>query len=261
MTPLQMKPRLLLLAALAAALAAALTLSAATAALAKGASAATIDGSGPGGPGNGPNGPITLRGDGEPGSGSALGTLADLSGLFPAMFSQSSDPMLEVAPTTWLGPRSTITWTIPDGSGTAKAIRQDVYPYAAGGPVTYTKPGQPVLDQTTRGGWYRASDGLRQQLISLGLPNKAPVKAPVAAASQPPGADAAGGSGGSGGSNASPAPARQAAAPASAATSASSSSSSSWPQLLAGGAVLLLLVVAGTTAIVLYRRLGPATTR
>src|SRR6266581_6632960 len=104
-----------------------------TAALAKGASAATIDGSGPGGPGNGPNGPITLRGDGEPGSGTALGTLAELSGLFPAMVGQSPDPMLEVAPTTWLGPRYTITWTIPDGSGTAKAIRQDVYPYAAGG--------------------------------------------------------------------------------------------------------------------------------
>src|SRR6266704_4237053 len=70
-----------------------------TAALAKGASAATIDGGGPGGPGNGPNGPITLRGDGEPGSGTDLGTLADLSGLFPAMFGQSPDPMLEASPT------------------------------------------------------------------------------------------------------------------------------------------------------------------
>src|SRR6266496_3194443 len=168
-----MKTRVLVLAALAAAL----TLSAATAALAKGASAATIDGSGPGGPGNGPNGPITLRGDGEPGSGTALGTLAELSGLFPAMVGQSPDPMLEVAPTTWLGPRYTITWTIPDGSGTAKAIRQDVYPYAAGGPVTYTKPGQPVFDQTTRGGWYKASDSLREELISLGLPKKAPLAA------------------------------------------------------------------------------------
>src|SRR6266498_4215723 len=86
-----MKTRILVLAALAAAL----TLSAPTAALAKGASAATIDGSGPGGPGNGPNGPIILRGDGEPGSGTDLGTLADLSGVFPAMFGQSPDPMLE----------------------------------------------------------------------------------------------------------------------------------------------------------------------
>src|SRR6266511_210530 len=97
-----------------------------TAALAKGASAGTIDG-------------------GEPGSGTDLGTLADLSGLFPAMFGQSPDPMLDASPTPAerLGPRYTITWTIPDGIGTAKKVRQDVYPYAAGAPVTYTKPGQP----------------------------------------------------------------------------------------------------------------------
>jgi hypothetical protein len=226
----QMKTRILFLAALAAAL----TLSAPTAALAKGASAATIDGSGPGGP-------ITLRGDGEPGSGSDLGTLAELSGLFPAMFGQSPDPMLDAAPTKRLGPHYTITWTIPDGNGTAKTIRQDVYPYAAGGPVTYTKPGQPVSDQTTRGGWYRASDGLRQHLISLGLPNKAAVAAASGGGSS---ANAAGGS------SASPAPARPAAA----------ARAAIWPQVLAGGALLLLLV-AGTATIVLRRRPGPATTR
>jgi hypothetical protein len=213
-----------------------------TAALAKGASAATIDGGGPGGPGNGPNGPITLRGDGEPGSGTDLGTLADLSGLFPAMFGQSPDPMLAAAPTPAkrLGPRYTITWTIPDGTGTAKKVRQDVYPYAAGGPVTYTKPGQPVFDQSTRGGWYQASDDLRQHLISLGLPNRAP----VAAASGKSAGSAAGGS------SASPAPARQAAAGAPAV----------WPRILVGSALLLLVVLmAGTVAVVRRRRAGPTT--
>lgn len=234
-----MKTRILALAALAAAL----TLSAPTAALAKGASAATIDGSGPGGPGNGPNGPIILRGDGEPGSGTDLGTLADLSGVFPAMFGQSPDPMLEAAPTRRLGPRYTITWTIPDGSGTARKIRQDVYPYAAGGPVTYTKPGQPVFDQTTRGGWYKGSDDLRQHLISLGLPNRAPLSA----------ADHGGsGANATGASSASPAPAQPAPAePAAASTPAV------WPWILTGGALLLL--VAGTAAIVLRRRPGQAT--
>src|SRR6266498_1049705 len=225
-----MKTRILFLAALAAAL----TLSAPTAALAKGASAATIDGSGPGGP-------ITLRGDGEPGSGSDLGTLAELSGLFPAMFGQSPDPMLDAAPTKRLGPHYTITWTIPDGNGTAKTVRQDVYPYAAGGPVTYTKPGQPVSDQTTSGGWYKAPDDLRQHLISLGLPNKAP----VAAASASSGRAAADGSSPS----PAPAPARPAAAVAPAI----------WPWFLAAGALLLL--IAGTAAVVLRRRPGPATTR
>jgi hypothetical protein len=210
-----------------------------TAALAKGASAATIDGGGPGGPGNSPSGPITLGGNGEPGSGTDLGTLAELSGLFPAMFGQSPDPMLDAAPTPTgrLGARYTITWTIPDGSGTARQIRQDVYPYAAGGPVTYTKPGQLVFDESTRGGWYKASDGLRQHLISLGLPNKAPL---VSAAS------------GQGSSSASPAPVGPAPAAAPAV----------WPRVLVGGALLLLVVLmAGTVAAVLRRRPGPATAR
>jgi hypothetical protein len=236
------KPRVLVLAGMVAALT--LLALAPTAALAKGATAATIDGSGPGGPGNGPNGPIVLRGDGEPGSGTDLGTLADLSGLFRAMFGQSSAPLLDAAPTPAgrLGPRYTITWTVPDGSGAAKKVRQDVYPYAAGGPVTYTKPGQPVFDQTIRGGWYQASDSLRQQLIAIGLPNKPP---PVLAAANGKSAGSA-----AGGSSASPAPARQAAAGAPAV----------WPRILVGSALLLLVVLmAGTVAVVRRRRAGPTT--
>jgi hypothetical protein len=62
---------------------AALLLVVPTAAQAKGATAATIDGGGPGGL---PGGPITLRGAGEPGSGTALGNLTDASGLFTLMF-------------------------------------------------------------------------------------------------------------------------------------------------------------------------------
>jgi hypothetical protein len=232
-----MKLRLLGLAGIAAAVT--LLALAPTAAVAKGASAATIDGGGPGGLGNGPSGPITLRGDGEPGSGTDLGSLADVSGLFPAMFGQSPDPMLDAAPTTRLGPHATITWTIPDGNGTAKKVRQEVYPYAAGGPVTYTKPGQPVFDQTTRGGWYRSSDSLRQQLTSLGLPDKAPLAARGGASA----ASAAGGS------SASPAPARPAVAAAPAA----------WPRVLVGGA-LLVLMIAATAVAVLRRRPGAAST-
>lgn len=239
----KVKPRVLGLALAGGVAALVLLALVPTAALAKGASAATIDGGGPGGPGNGPNGPITLRGDGEPGSGTDLGTLADLSGLFPAMFGQSPDPMLAAAPTPAkrLGPRYTITWTIPDGTGTAKQVRQDVYPYAAGAPVIYTKPGQPVFDQATRGGWYRASDSLRTKLVELGLPDKAPMALPASRAG-----DAAAGA--RAGSSASPAPVRAAArAPA------------VWPRVLAGAAVLL--VAAGGVAVVARRRPGTASVR
>jgi hypothetical protein len=228
-----MRPRALILAAVAACTILLLP----TAALAKGASAATIEGSGPGGPGNGPNGPITLRGDGELGAGTDLGTLADLAGFFPAMFRQSPDPMLHAAPTKLLGPHYTITWTVPEGTDTARKIRQDLYPYAAGGPLTYTKPGQRIFDQRTPGGWYRASDSLRLNLISLGLPNRPALAAPN-----------------NGGSAAAPAPARPLPA-----ASGPSDALAPWPLILGGGAVVLL--VAGTVAMVLRRRPGPAGAR
>src|SRR4029453_11606356 len=89
------------------------------------------------------------------------------------------------------GPRYTITWTFPNGAGGEDKVRQSVWPYAAGGPVTYIRPGQPVLDGTTKGGWYRSGDNLRQTLITLGLPDRPPLAVPAPAASAPPAAGAA----------------------------------------------------------------------
>jgi hypothetical protein len=81
--------------------------------------------------------------------------------------------MLAAAPTTELGPRYTITYTLP--GPTTRGLRQDLYPYAAGGSVTYTKPGQPFFDgQRTRGGWYVAPARLKETLVALGLPPTAP---------------------------------------------------------------------------------------
>jgi hypothetical protein len=171
-----MKPRALAVAALAA-----LLLLVPTAAHAKGASAATISGGGPGGL---PGGPITLRGDGEPGSGTDLGMLAEGAGVFAVMFEDGSEA-LPAAPTDRLGPRYTITWTFPDpNGGKDRKVRQHVYPYAAGGPVTFMPPGQPVFDTQTTGGWYQGFDGLRAQLIDLGLPNREPLT-PTAPATKP----------------------------------------------------------------------------
>jgi hypothetical protein len=173
-----MKPRVLAVLALAA-----LLLVVPTAAQAKGATAATIDGGGPGGM---PGGPITLRGDGEPGSGTDLSTLAEGAGLFAVMFEDGSGGRLDAAPTDRLGPRYTITWTFPDpNGGKDREVRQHVYPYAAGGPVTFMPAGQPVFDATTTGGWYQGVDSFRQQLIDLGLPNREPLT-PIPANPQTP---------------------------------------------------------------------------
>jgi hypothetical protein len=155
-----------------------------TAAQAKGATAATISGGGPGGL---PGGPITLEGDGEPGSGTGLANLAEEAGVFALLFEDGPGGELAGAPdTTRRGPRYTITWTFPNGAGTEDKVRQSVWPYAAGGPLTFMASGQPVLDGTTKGGWYRATDTLRQSLVTLGLPSRPALAAPAPAASATP---------------------------------------------------------------------------
>ena len=107
------------------------------------------------------------------GGGSPGDNLTQESGFFPAAFGQSPDPMLHSKPAGLLGPRYTIAWTVPGGDGSSFHIRQDLYPYARGGAVTYTKPGQPIFGATTRGGWYRGP-ALKRTLVSVGLAATAP---------------------------------------------------------------------------------------
>jgi hypothetical protein len=68
-------------------------------------------------------------------------------------------------------------------------IRQDLYPYAKDGPVTYTRPGQRFFEtETTRGGWYRASTALKETLVQAGLPARKGGQ-PAAAPAPSPGDD------------------------------------------------------------------------
>jgi hypothetical protein len=191
-----------------------------TAAQAKGASAATISGGGPGGL---PGGPIDMKGDGEPGSGTNLSNLAEAAGVFALLWEDGQPGALTSAPLppTQRGARYTITWTFPNGDGGEDQVRQSVWPYAAGGPLTFMATGQKVLDGTTKGGWYRAGDNLRQLLITLGLPNRAPLATPT------------------------PAPPAPAAEP----------SPALWPRVVVG--VALLVAVAVVAGIVLRRRSSP----
>jgi hypothetical protein len=214
-----MKPRALAVLALAV-----LLLAIPTAAQAKGATSATISGGGPGGL---PGGPITLRGDGEPGSGTDLANLADAAGLFALVFEADPGVVLPQAPTDRLGPRYTITWTMPDpAGGPDRKLREHLYPYAAGGPVTFMPAGQPVMESKTTPGWFRASDTLRQHLITLGLPNREPLAPATKPAPQPP-------------------PAAPATPP------------SAWPRIAAVLAALLLLAAAA--AVPLRRHAGSGT--
>lgn len=54
-------------------------------------------------------------------------------------------------------------------------IRQELYPYAKGGPVTYTPPGQEVtagVSMQITAGWYQGSLGFFQYLVDHGLPEE-----------------------------------------------------------------------------------------
>jgi hypothetical protein len=225
-----------------------------TAAQAKGASAATISGGGPGGL---PGGPIDIKGDGEPGSDTDLANLADSAGLFAVLFQDGSTAVPTALPAGDRGPRYTITWTFPNGAGSADKVRQSVWPYAAGGPVTYMAPGQPVLDTTTMGGWYRAGDDLRQRLVALGLPPRPPAAASGSAASAAPGGSAP----------ASAAPAGAAPAGAVDNREQAPSGSATLPhrgpepgaRWLQGALVVGLLLVVATLVVVRRRRSGPGT--
>ena len=148
-------------------------------AMAKGADRATISGPGMAGP-------IVLGGDGaagEPGSGGDLATLAEGSGLFLAMFGADGGQRLtQSQPTGALGPRYELAYRVPDGSPDPSTVTQDLYPEAAGGPVTYTRAGQQVFGSTTTGGWYRAPANFPALLAKLGVPG---VTARVASAAAP----------------------------------------------------------------------------
>jgi hypothetical protein len=138
-----------------------------TAAIAKGPSGASIDGPGSGGG-------INITGDGESG-GTPLGDLTQYGGFFAATFGQEPDPMLATRPKGDLGPKYTITYTVPGPNNELDKLKQDIYPYAPGGPVTYMEPGQKFFGtEETRGGWFKAAPLVKDTLVEAGLPAVAP---------------------------------------------------------------------------------------
>ena len=134
------------------------------AASAKGPSEATITG-----PGLGKS--ITFSGTET--TGSPIMDLVDAAGFFPAAFGQEPDPMI-ARPKGDLGPKYEITYEVPTGSDSSSRIHQDLYPYAAKPyALTYTKPGQPIFDMQTTGGWW-TDQRLKGVLVAAGLPKTAP---------------------------------------------------------------------------------------
>jgi hypothetical protein len=113
---------------------------------------------------------LTISGDGE-GLGTQLGNLAMRSGFFAQMFGQTPDPTLRTRPAGTLGPRYTVTYTVPGPNDVASHVVQRVYPFAKPVALTYMKPNQLFWDTNrTHGGWFKASVALKRIMIRAGVP-------------------------------------------------------------------------------------------
>ena len=141
------------------------------AAEAKGPSSAQIEGPGL-------DKPIRLSGDAESNNATAspFYRFVQEVGFFPAVFCcQQPNPMLPTRPKGVLGPKYTIVYAVPGPENKTYRVMQDLYPYASGGPLVHTAPGQRIFGtMQTSGGWFRAQPTLNERLISRGLPAKAP---------------------------------------------------------------------------------------
>ena len=122
---------------------------------------------------------IPVKGEGESGTGTPLGSLVQLGGFFPQVFQQFPDPTTRTRPTGNLGPRYRIEYRVPGPNTDGNKLVQDVYPYAKT-PVTYMKPGVRFWGVNhTHGGWFVAGPGLKAVLVAAGLPKSPPPPQPA----------------------------------------------------------------------------------
>jgi hypothetical protein len=84
-----------------------------------------------------------------------------------------------------LGPKYVVTYRFDDGGNAApEIVRQELYPYAKGGPVTYTPPEQHLAEGRPWGGaiiagWHQSSGRFFDHLVDQGLPETSPVASSV----------------------------------------------------------------------------------
>jgi hypothetical protein len=141
---------------------------------AKVAGAANISGPGIGGGG------ISMRGNDGAGYPPMSGLLTESDGM-------------DQAPTKTLGSRYVSRYVTREPASQPPVI-QYLYPYAEGGPLVYTPPGQEWIagaDGTAPSGWFRMSGDLLGALIDRGLPKPAPAQAQETVQGQPQPAPAA----------------------------------------------------------------------
>ena len=112
--------------------------------------------------------------EGTEGSQDDLSTLADVAGLWPAVYTQTPDPMLPEAPKEELGPKLVITWRLPDGGPTPGFVRAGPLPLRRGRTPDLhpAGPSRSWAAGRTTGGWFRTPTALQPRWETLGLPTK-----------------------------------------------------------------------------------------
>jgi len=117
---------------------------------------------------------LPVKGEGEGGYGTPLGSLVQLGGYFPQVFGGSPNPTTRTRPAGDLGPRYRVLYRVP-GPNANSTLVQDVYPYAKPNPVTHMRAGQRFWGGTrTKGGWFVSEAGLKRTLVQAGLPKSPP---------------------------------------------------------------------------------------
>lgn len=124
--------------------------------------------------GPGLDGALPVKGEGESGFGTPLGSLVQFGGFFEQAFGQTPDPTTRKQPAGDLGPRYRVVYRVPGPSATNTLV-QDVYPYATPSPVTHMRAGQRFFGgMRTHGGWFVSGAGLKSALVKAGLPKTPP---------------------------------------------------------------------------------------
>jgi len=116
----------------------------------------------------------TVRVSGAEGSATPFWRLVEAAGWFEAAWGPFRLPQTPLQGE--LGPRYTITWTVPSSN----KLRQDVYPYAKPYPLTYMPSEQKIYGTAVEGGWFAGGAKLKRALTRVGVPAHAPQPPPTA---------------------------------------------------------------------------------
>ena len=89
-----------------------------------------------------------------------------------------TDGPVVAAPAGSRGPRVTLLWSVFSPRGDVP-VRQDLYPWAEAGPMTFIPAGQPFIfvSEPTMGGWFPAAGDLADVLDGLGIDRESAVSA------------------------------------------------------------------------------------